>query len=610
MVRSSEVRRGALTGVASGLALLATLAGCDPKTTGPGNTGGTGTGINFVKYTEAIPWRHSAFGEFQLLEARADVVIANGSFISKDGGRSWRRLNPQLGELFQVSFLDDQSALIHAHGVGYAIYRFDTDLVTPISAPGSGIPAFRSTDNTLYLLGTDRVYRWRGGAWTQKPIGTTFDTFRFAFAAEEGAAPTMYIVTNFDVMVSDDEGATWQRRADRPHLLSAPVRLVAPAGGGMIITAEHERNALLTMDGGRTFTPITYPGDEKGGHLRVGDDGALYLRLHRSRDGGATWERFLDHAAYGVENHTRDVARYTRGRFYVNLRHQGFFRTSDPMGRLEYAGGFEAPVYTIPPPHLGALNGAPLAGGDALIGLARYDASTLTWIWHTEGLHGEAQINRLRDGRLAAQNGRVVRFSSDEGRTWGPPRAIWAAPPATWEIYHIRQAGPIVQTQDGKLYASGYWQHCPFSGGGCNPMGSLAVSGDGGVTWSQAAIVGNHESPFSVWALAASGNVLYTYERRSRDGGRTWEPSPARTPLGALSTGEILFTNDASDRHILRLLERDGTTTRVLGPMTVEGQATDGRGIDYAGALFSMGADDRAYVFCGTHVCRTELPIR
>lgn len=301
----------------------------------------------------------------------------------------------------------------------------------------------------------------------------------------------------------------------------------------------------------------------------------------------------------------RDLLRYTQGRFYLYLAEADFFRAADPITQLAYAGAAgtttEAQALTAPSPVLGVR----LTDGGFLRPEARYDAAADAWVWAPTG----GTPFRLRDGRLAVNDGYAVRFSSDEGRTWGAGRTVWAEAP--FFTFRLRTPGAVVQTEDGALYATSSWETSTPTPERTLRT-ALAVSRDGGATWAAASLqIGGPEEDPTVLA-AGAGDVLYGYGRRSRDGGATWEASPAAVPLGALATGEVVFT-DGNERDVLRLLGRDGTTVRTLGRMNVPGATSGGLGLLGAGSLLHVDADGYAYAGCGqplVQVCRSTAPLR
>lgn len=579
---------------ALGALLAITLAACDSGE--PDGGGGTGT-VDFAP--AGPPLLTSATGNGPsdiLLEARGDIVVGT-QFYSTDGGRSWRRFSG--GGASAAFFIDDAAAYLQMS----ELVRFDftTGTAQVIGAPAGGKPGYRPSDGTLfsYVHGETRLYRYRGGAWTSAagPISSSTGVYEFGVAPGGG----LFLLTTQGLVASTDDGATWTTRPIPDITGSTPT--MRTYDGGVLLYGADDEAFYRSSDAGQTFEAVALPAGENTRDLRVAEGGVLLLARHRSDDGGRTWSVFIDYDALGVVFSSNDVVTFTQGRYYVWFERLGFFRAEAPLQRLEYVHGFALPDRPQQTAAVQPLGGVPLAGGGAIVEHARYDAAAGAWLRVREA----GRPYRLRDGRIALHQGRTVQFSTDEGRTFGPAQTVWTEP--AFFGFRVNSIGPLVQTADGALYATTRWIIAAATTG--TTYTALAVSRDGGTTWTAAALEGSVSAdPF---VLVAAGNTLYGYRTRSRDGGATWEPSPAGKPLADLPGGGVLFLPFDASATNLQILETDGQTVRDAGAFTAGGQAVSRIPLDAEGALLHVDAEGYAYANCGLpylQACRSARPIR
>jgi photosystem II stability/assembly factor-like uncharacterized protein len=255
---------------------------------------------------------------------------------------------------------------------------------------------------------------------------------------------------------------------------------------------------LRTTNGGRTWRARPVPGAD-GLDFRDVDalspDTAVVLsigpgeasRIFRTEDGGATWterfrnadpEAFFDALAFGDARHGAAVSDAVGGRFVIRLTRDG--------GRTWTA----APDDRLPPALDG--EGAFAASGTnvAMAGPER--------IW------------------VGTTRGRVLR-STDGGRSW----SVHATPIATGDATGIFS----IAFRDGA--------HGVVVGGNYQREGdavdNVAISADGGVTWSRpmgrglggfrSVVTWLAGGPARLLAVGPSGSDW------SDDGGRTWQPA-------------------------------------------------------------------------------------
>lgn len=605
------------------VALIA--AGCFLAACSSGDPGGAGPAglVNFAPAADPLPGLGNGFEGTvtgNCFQAQGDVLVTTTA-VSTDGGRSWRARPPETG-LFVMGFDGPGRALVQSPTGVLLRYTVATGQIESLGRP-EGIVVRRPSDGALFWLGHERIFRHAGGeTWT--PTSGAIPTgygFRLGFAA--GPDGTLYVQDEFRIHASTDGGATWETRGTPPYVPSQP-GIIAAADGSVLLyeRTDSRRTLLRSTDGARTFQTVNVaPGPLFQG-LHLADDGSLVAGPFRSRTHGVTWERMIDYEALGMDSDPNDCVRLTGGqRLYLSMVDEGAFRTdlsaSGLATDLEFINGAVSLRDPQTAGDLSVLPGTPLDNGDVLLTSgARYDATRRRWVWQRlpERFSGDKYtLTRLSGGRLALNTGHSVYVSTDHGRTWGPERRVWPAPPIFDGVVQV--SGSVIETSDGALYAPSMWRIARYSPQPPPPMSALAVSRDGGATWTPAHVAQNTTEIALV--TAASGNTLYATGSsrgplRSRDGGRTWEASPVEAYVG-LPTGEIVHVN-SSDPARLLALGTDGSTVRPLGSLRLAGASVRGTlASSHGGARLALDAQGHVWVGCGNPrvvPCRSERPLR
>lgn len=195
-----------------------------------------------------------------------DGSPGHGLYASADAGAAWQL---------------DQRGLDAV--CGYAIAAAATATTTlHVSAPVDTASLYRSAD--------------RGRTWSSPPLDPTWIQ-AFAIAVDPNDPLRVYAAVPADgLFVSDDGGATWQRRLEELQPLDVAVDPFAP---DTIYLALNDGRLALSEDAGATVRFASVPGGTDSGfgslQVAVGDaDGAIYAlsygALLTSRDRGDSWE--------------------------------------------------------------------------------------------------------------------------------------------------------------------------------------------------------------------------------------------------------------------------------------------------------------------------------
>jgi len=266
------------------VALLLAVAACGE----PGPSPSTSQTLELERFS---PPQHTSYDLF--LAARGQVVIM-ARRISRDGGATWARLDPQLGELGRVA-ITGATVTLHASQLGLARWDLATDAITPIT----GEPAY-VTDRTWRIDPTSgQLFAFdaiENAVAVERPTGWTTSTLPQPSPTEtrpyikdlESNGTTLVTTSAWGIHRSSDGGVSWQ-------LVTAGV-----PGGGRDLLVLADRRFLLV--GGATaylFDPTGQAAGTLPGlavvetEASVCDDGAIIARGKITRDLGTTWQALI-----------------------------------------------------------------------------------------------------------------------------------------------------------------------------------------------------------------------------------------------------------------------------------------------------------------------------
>jgi photosystem II stability/assembly factor-like uncharacterized protein len=160
--------------------------------------------------------------------AKDRPVSHSGLFRSTDTGKTWHlvRADGPSGELMTMAIDPADSKKLFAvlrQGKTDALHT-STDAGTTWSQlaplPGGGQAISIAKDHSLYVMGNQSVAILEGGKWT---TGEAITGRNIQFAA---SLPVVYAINGTAAFISEDAGGTW-RRTDLPELPSARLKAVA-----------------------------------------------------------------------------------------------------------------------------------------------------------------------------------------------------------------------------------------------------------------------------------------------------------------------------------------------------------------------------------------------
>ena len=403
----------------------------------------------------------------------------------------------------------------------------------------SGAGLFLASDQTLYAIAKTGLYRLSEteDAWTLVSTSGPNREFNPVMAERDG---TLYLLTGNELLVSIDEGKTWNSLGERPEGRAIDLIITDTA---MYLVLQKEM--FRSEDVGNLWEPI-------GRNLRadnVPEAGAPNFRI---------WE------ALAVDN-----------TLFVGTS-QGLFRLTDEWEKLSIpvphgifslaATGDRLYVGTIAnPPH----------GPHAAVFYSTDFGDSWTDITPNTDEHPVKIITSVRvipaNGTLMLKGSLGVLLSDDEGETWTDPN------PGP----HTFGAFPVVALDADNFYGI-------YTSG-------IRRSTDGGATWGPftIGIVNSHISK-----LVALENVLYALTPdemlKSADGGESWESiSSIKTNAKAsLDTANgVLYASNSelSDGVTLFRISDDGN-----GLLPVEGvpDFEEGTFLEELEKIIEAGEDD------------------
>ena len=546
--------------------------------------------------------RRKAAGLAVLAAALVAAPPGQGAVDVGQSGWTWGSPRPQGNDLYALDFA--------AEGRGYAAGAFGTLLRTDDGgASWTGIPTGRQTPfDELAILGQDSFIA--GGGCTLRRSDDAGRTLkRLVFSSSETRCPSSLAAISFTsaqagvialadgtLLRTDDGGQTFSRRTSLPGSAAAEgggsvrdVAFATPDAGLAAVDGLVSR----TLDGGGTWTSaFVSPAAVRELHWAPG---AAYAvgdgpTLHRSADGGATWER---QALEGVERGeaiTGIRCRDANSCLMTTARGDRLLRTED--------GGATAAVVTPPDDGLRAVawasgqravavgvRGATVASTDAGRTFARVEGE----------LAGRYTRIRSAGGDLAfamGQRGALAR-TTDGGLTWTPggvstsQNVIDASFASPTMGYALDAGGTLLRTDNGgtswRILATGTGTSARSVQAMSAKVVVLAGRGlrrtaNGGDTFDSVGPRG-----VAVERLDRAGSALLAYGRTamlmSTNGGRRWRkvkrPSKRRTISTAdfVSSRTGFLLDDTGRVFVTRNGGRRWSEILALGASNVDGLA-------------------------------------
>lgn len=523
------------------VAVLLAVAAC-------GESGPSASTPQLLELERFSPQQHTSYDIF--LAARGDVVIM-AHRISRDGGATWTKHGPQLGELGRVA-IHGTTVATFASQLGLARWDLTTDAITAVV----GEPAY-TTDRTWrvdpttgQLIAFDAVENSiaveRPTAWTTSMLPQPAPTELRPYIKDlESNGTTLLTISAWGIHRSSDAGATWQ-------LVTASV----PNGGRDLLVLSDRRFLLVGGTSAYLFDPSgvaagTIPGlAVVETEASVCDDGAIVSRGKVTRDLGATWQALI---STGDLELVAERGGCGGGHYWVLARSTAWgyrlVKFDAPGTRGVVAGNWEGtgdlPFGSGGPPIVRTSDGTFLvaglawsegeaawtlrdipgrvfASGDTLFGVAKpkfYTSLDAGQTWtdakgsglaadepeaFARGLDGTLHVGRFTGEKVAGTDSwqSTVWKSSDAGTSWTVAYDASATRPEGGDI--VGETHRFVG-----ITAAGAW------------IATDAVSRDAGVSWTPTGVKGDRSLAY----LTARGSLISTLPgspdvwRVYRDGG-------------------------------------------------------------------------------------------
>ena len=449
---------------------------------------------------------------------------ADGIFLSRDGGQSWRRISPQenaeLRPVVALAFDPVHSEVLYAGTThlpwrtidGGATWQSIHDGMLDDSDVFS-ISVHPSRPPIVYASACSGAYRsvTAGRQWTRLP--TPVGAFRtYLVTLDPRHSDTVFAATSAGLLKSSNAGATFHK------VSGAGVKSIAfdPSRPGWMYFASTTAGLMLSTDGGETlresnrgFANRTVTGiSGAGGLLYVStayDTGAGGLYV--SGDLGA---HLLPAGGAGLTGHRNlllTAAMPGRPQVVFAAAYRGLWKSSD-SGRswAEAAAPGNGGVTA-----LAAVEGKPdslLAGTSSGLFLSLDDAATWTRVIAPEMAGARVRLLQASaDSGVAAVTDSGAFASFDAGRTF----AACGTPPQGVQWYSL-----AVRNAAAPTVLAGSSHGLFRSTDGCRTWSLMATGGlDAGTV---SAVIAHPRNPAEFFAV--QGGVVW----RSIDGGLVWRP--------------------------------------------------------------------------------------
>ena len=462
------------------------------------------------------------------------VGTLTGVFLSRDGGRAWKRITPKghpdLRNIESLSFHPGDPRILYA-GTWHLGWK-------TLDGGAEWVPVHRGmiddshvmtltvdhrNPQTVYATACTGIYRSTDGAmeWT-KLTGIPYSSRRTrAFYQGGGDGSLLIAGTTEGLWISEDRGGSWR--------LATPRELVI--------------NSLLVQPGGAIVL-----GTEEAGVLRSSDRGQTWIASNTGFS-----ERFISDLLFDTRAHRLLVA------VAGDPRYGGVFVATGARGPWTHLGeGLEGRQVLS----LALLDETILAGTDDGIFARAPRAKSWTRLsTHLDGREVNPRVTALiarRSGRLLAATSKGVLRSLDGGSTWIQPAfgvadevSVLAASPDDPDLV-------LAVTRSG-----------------------LFRSNDGGGTWRLASLGLKNVTPHALAFMPSDDRMVFATTSkglfRSADQGATWRrmnggiPHSDLTGIAVHPDGRTVYASDFNWGGIFRSADAGLTWER----MPTDGLASD-----------------------------------
>ncbi|HET9622625.1 MAG TPA: hypothetical protein VFP84_14735 [Kofleriaceae bacterium] len=531
--------------------------------------------------------------DYDVFVAAEGQVVLMSSRISRDGGATWKALDPRVGTLGRVA-IAGSTVMLYATSVGLARWDLTTDQITAVAgAPGFASdrtwrrdPAtgrFLVFDPVLDAIRVEGPEGWTAGE-LPRPAPTELQP---DITDLESNGTTLLTVSGWGVHRSSNGGATWQ-------LAAPPAR---DAGRDILVLGD----GRFAVVGGATTYLFSSTGEAAGtlpslkvaatDDATVCADGSIVAGGKVTHNLGATWEPL---ASAGELPIVVERASCGAGAYWVLMRSAAWgyrlLRYAAPGAPGVAVGNWDAmgdQAWAADGPSIVRnTDGTFLAGGLA------WRPGDPTWSLREMPAETWSDGGTLFGGAAGA----TFYTSDDAGVTW---HAIAGAGLATTD------PGSFARTPDGALYVG---QLTGQSAGGIDGW-SAAVwkSTDGGASWAtaytatatRAAGKDTVGEAHGFVGITADGTWVAT-DAVSHDAGVTWKMTQAvgdRSLAHLMYDGSLVMQPADASGQIWRVYA-DGGVGDLLATHAIE---ADGQPV-LAASLRSVAfdADGYAYVARGT----------
>lgn len=479
------------------------------------------------------------------LDSQHGWAYGNRSYRTSDGGVTWEEL-PFLGTTNGMRF--HTPAFGHAFGnFGFAT-SLDGGMSWTMNPAGPRTFSFRDEQVGLGLSAM-QIFRTEDGGQTFTPVHSEGGPAA-AFLSDQQAVA----IAGGQFVVSGDAGLTWSPAASaqsRNELVVVSSEVVL-AWRRTATTPNPDGRLLRSGDGGQSWTDLGVIFQRGTGALAVLDEQTVVAvdeggDVFRSADAGLTWSHVFDAPFTGFGSKKLSFGDSLHG--WLAYGYGAMFATSDgglTWRQVSNGYGQDLEALAILSPHR-----LVAVGLDGTILLT--DDGGITWRLIDDGIesaHDLVAVHAVTEDIVVAvtQLGLVVR-SGDAGRTWEPIGVrpdpgfefrAYAVHFRSWDegwvvgtrynfpaVYHTLDGG---QTWTARPYP-GLWVGIDFHddrGWILDNRGPLLRTTDGGLTWAESSLPGNHLPELELTDIKffdehtgyVSGWVGYL--AKTTDGGQTW----------------------------------------------------------------------------------------